>query len=728
MTGKDEQVFLCFKCGRTFNRKSNCVRHENTCSTKNDNKETDRTVCKKCRQPFSSYSSRLKHEKKCNDDDKRNKSRNFSCNVCKQSFETASQLVAHENETKHNEAGSSKGPKCHKCGIRCDSYKQLYRHRVINHSQTDEVMQTLQTDPWTENNTVPPWDSEDEESQNLKKTYEQHKHLILKQRKTLGKIKTSYNFPVSDQLSVDQMMSHLETIYEDNDYAFKLNISLGIILQHLDTGSLRYFVPYHNKTIFSVPVYVRSRRDLDRIRARLSQLDVTEYARRQRPNTQWKPLMVTNVVYEIYITSYPLGLGQVLPRFITRSKSIISFEKNHATGKLYTDNKCFFRCLAYHQSKKKNCELLTKTLQKQWFRYAKNSHFKSAEISIDQMPDLERCFGVNINVFSLHPDKTVKPVFKSRELQKKDNKPDTMILNLYDNHLSYVTKFLSYASKIECLMCGRLFSRKSKFNAHSKSCDKLSTLKFPGGYYAPPKTIFEKLSEIGITVEKSLQHYPWMIVYDMEAMLLKQNEDQSIWSHEHRPISVCLTSNVSGFEDIKFIFDPEEDNLVEEMIDHMNLISSKAYDLAKQRWQNVFDSFEQLERKWRFECDGNSSDNDVADTCVETNVAEPPSKEFLHAVSKENVYYDYIKRLQTDDEARVQYNDWSDIQDNTDDVDVDGENDRTDEDECDTDMTTKRLMSKLIAKYKAEFDIYCNRVPCIGYNSGKYDINLIRKK
>ena len=77
------------------------------------------------------------------------------------------------------------------------------------------------------------------------------------------------------------MMSHLEEIFQDNQFCFKVNISLGLILQHRDTGVFRYFVPYHNETLFSVSMYVRNRRDLDRIRYWLSQLDVHKYARRQ---------------------------------------------------------------------------------------------------------------------------------------------------------------------------------------------------------------------------------------------------------------------------------------------------------------------------------------------------------------------------------------------------------------------------------------------------------------
>ena len=82
----------------------------------------------------------------------------------------------------------------------------------------------------------------------------------------------------------------------------------------------------------------------------------------------------------------------------------------------------------------------------------------------------------------------------------------------------------------------------------------MSKLKFPGGFHQSPKTIFGKLEEIGIPVAKSLQHYPWFIVYDMEALLLKSDTaEQSIWKTEHRPVSVCINSNVPEFEGIKLV-------------------------------------------------------------------------------------------------------------------------------------------------------------------------------
>ena len=90
-----------------------------------------------------------------------------------------------------------------------------------------------------------------------------------------------------------------------------------------------------------------------------------------------------------------------------------------------------------------------------------------------------------------------------------------------------------------------------------------------------------------------------------------------------------------------------------------------------------------------------------------------------------------MKRLQSNDTADVRYNDWTDGFDDDDDNDNDlDQNDVPTEilDEPEPDPTAKRLMNKLIEKYKKEFQTYCRRAVCIGFNSGKlYDINLIRK-
>ena len=65
-----------------------------------------------------------------------------------------------------------------------------------------------------------------------------------------------------------------------------------------------------------------------------------------------------------------------------------------------------------------------------------------------------------------------------------------------------------------------------------------------------------------ICVENRLQYYPWLLTWDMEALLVNLEDENSMWKAKYSPISVCITSNVSGFEGTNFISDPNFDNFL----------------------------------------------------------------------------------------------------------------------------------------------------------------------
>lgn len=206
------------------------------------------------------------------------------------------------------------------------------------------------------------------------------------------------------------------------------------------------------------------------------------------------------------------------------------------------------------------------------------------------MTKLEKWFQTNISMFCLNEDETVRPCFKSREqFPKKAGQPLVMHLNLYENHSSYIEKLNSYCKKFERILCGRRFDSNRNQNKHAKGSDKVKKLKFPGEYFSPMKTTFEKLNEIGITVDPSLQYHPWLLTMDMEAILVKAEGEVEIWKAKHRPICVCMTSKVTDFEDTNFILDHNEDNLVKRMVEHMTTVSKQTYKLAKERWPSVFE-------------------------------------------------------------------------------------------------------------------------------------------
>ena len=81
------------------------------------------------------------------------------------------------------------------------------------------------------------------------------------------------------------------------------------------------------------------------------------------------------------------------------------------------------------------------------------------------------------------------------------------------------------------------------------------------------------------------------------------------------------------------------------------------------------------------------------------------------------MFYDYIKRLQTDDQASVEYNDWSITHEDNDCSDIREDNDdstEADEDEREIDMTAKRLMSKLLQKTKKNLTCTANKSHALG--------------
>lgn len=137
-------------------------------------------------------------------------------------------------------------------------------------------------------------------------------------------------------------MGYAEDIYRQQERAFRLSVVFGVILQNRQTDQYRYFVPYNNNGIFERPVYVSRRTDRHRLRQQLERKDIMNELLRQRPDTKWIPVLVTNVHFVVYSTFYPLGQGQ-LPLYLLKKDNLYALVKNQHTGKPYKDQLYAFR-------------------------------------------------------------------------------------------------------------------------------------------------------------------------------------------------------------------------------------------------------------------------------------------------------------------------------------------------------------------------------------------------
>ena len=613
------------------------------------------------------------------------------------------------------------------CTVMCSSRQQLYIHKMNQHGYGEN-----QQEPWNSEDGAPWSTMEDDTGRQLRSTYMLNKQHILRQN-SLGAIRKDYNFPTNDlREGTDEIMNYVKYVFEQQSSSFKFNMAFGLILRNEEDEEFKYFIPYTNATIFPSNLVMSAKKDLLKISTKLQNMDISDYIRKQRPSTKWRVAMVTNVLCYVYSTGFPLGSGK-LPEYIVNSHVIKGLEC-HRNGKLYKDNLCAFRCLAAHRKQKE--ETVIPQYYHQWAEYFALHCGKAIPddrgayegVNLNDMHHFENCFSLQVTVAELKVNGNV--IVRHHSSTDFDEK---MYLNVYDQHLSYITNFSAYAQKFECPSCNRMFKLMWDVKRHLRVCSTLTKYKYPGGHHKAPEDIFSQLEEYGINVSMDERFFPWFGVYDFEAILKKnkqQNSDKLTWTTEHVPISVSICSNVPEFKDAKCIINPDTDQLIEEMVEYFTHISAQSSKLAMEKWSCTIDELKKQMKYWepkKKEEEEEDTENDVRDDeAMDTTENEPPSKEFLEAMSRPNTYRDFQQKLHHDhwDVNYRSQQSTDNCQDDEEEMDIDADEDLGSDDA----EYVKILMFNSLKRMYAKFMTYCEQLPILGFNSSSYDLNLVKAK
>ena len=318
-----------------------------------------------------------------------------------------------------------------------------------------------------------------------------------------NRLRDWYNFRLRD-LQPANILEHLSTIFHEQHTVFKVNLSFAFILRNNETGQLRYYhASRNNHLVFPAPFLIAREVELQQVREALNNLDILEWARQQRDNSKWVVEQITNVTFFVTkLRGHPIGFGLELPPYLKNNQGLLSLIRN-VNGKQYQDNLCFFRALALGNG----CTL--KTLEKATRKYFEkyrathlgNMNMKDFEgVKLEDLWDLERLFEKNIFVYSLGytredgdddddiPDIAARLIYRSICHYK-----DTMYLNLYENHFSYICDMTKYTHSYQCSRCGKYWKTGFQLNRHEKTCEGTVVHKFPGGVYKTPPSIFTQL-------------------------------------------------------------------------------------------------------------------------------------------------------------------------------------------------------------------------------------------
>ena len=531
------RVHACRHCGEVFPSYSDLRQHLDSHASGHK--------CATCGRAFTRRANLQRHASRC-------RPTPFVCDVCRRSFTRERNLDRHKRTVQ--------------CGSPPQPGPAPKRRRIVARLNEDPVL-------------APPVEhaANDELSSAIRDAVRENWGSV-RTHVVNGPVQTRYNHRLTS-LDTRDLHDQLFLLFEEQTTAFKVNVSFGFILKQKATSRLRYYHSSNNccGRYLEEPSLITNRADFDRFLARIQESDILQWAVAQRPNSDWVCEHVTNATFFLNrIVDHPIGCVVInLPDYVKNNKVIVGLAKDE-NGVTYNDNLCLFRCLALHRG----CDVrrLETTVVTLYAKYTDNTPVHDfAGVTLDDLHKVESKFETNVVVYQLveiDNGKTMAELVRRSPGQY----PETMYLNLYEAHFSYIKDIRMYSHSYKCSKCEQALWKSSwELHRHERTCEAGVNRIYKGGVYRPPGSIFERLDDEGIIASPVLRYFPYRATFDFECYFsderLPVNSDTLQWSARHVPLSVSVASNVPGYEPAQcYVTDGDSDKLVADMMDHLTAI------------------------------------------------------------------------------------------------------------------------------------------------------------
>ena len=549
------RVHACRHCGEVFPSYSDLRQHLDSHASGHK--------CATCGRAFTRREYLLKHSSRC-------RPKPFVCDVCRRSFTRERNLDRHKRTVQ--------------CGSPPQPGPAPKRRRIAS----------LDEDPLT----PPPVEhAANDELSSAIRDFVHENWGSVRTHVVHGPIQTRYNRRLTG-LDMRDLHDQLFLLFDQQTTAaFKVNVSFGFVLREKENNRLRYYHSSNNccGRYLEEPSLITNRDDFESFLERIREPDILQWAVAQRPNSDWVCEHVTNATFFLNrIVDHPIGcVGIVLPPHIKRNKSIIGLETD-GNGRPYIDNLCLFRCLALH---------LGREAAALYAEYTDTPVRHFAGVTLDELDKVETTFDVNVCVYKLVPTGNEKT---KAEIVRRSlcSYAQTIYLNLYETHFSYIKDINTYCHSWRCRNCETsLWKSPYHLHRHESTCEAGVNRIYKGGVYRPPSSIFQRLDDEGITVPEALRFYPFRATFDFECFFDRDNvpadSDKVHWIARHVPLSVSLASNVPGLEPAQcYVTDGDSDKLVADMMSHLNTISDAAYESLLPLYADVLEELKTRKEAW----------------------------------------------------------------------------------------------------------------------------------
>ncbi len=238
------------------------------------------------------------------------------CNVCDKKFESPFQLMEHRMK-------KCKAKKCQDCGATFQKHTTLLNHLknrkdIVCTCCSKKFCSNVHLNQHLNSMKEPPKDDVDLDQRIQPHTgYEDTDgfQAVIKanSRDIKDRTVTSLNHLVIN-CEIDPTFTYLElgdiisNIYNDRQYAFKLNLSFGYVIFETKTNEYRYHYNSSNSELFDKGFTVTDHEDLDKLMKKIVGLDLATNYYLSRPNSSSVMAGLTNVEIEIFdLENVPIG-------------------------------------------------------------------------------------------------------------------------------------------------------------------------------------------------------------------------------------------------------------------------------------------------------------------------------------------------------------------------------------------------------------------------------------
>ena len=557
------RVHACRHCGEVFPSYSDLRQHLDSHASGHK--------CATCGRAFTRRANLQRHASRC-------RPTPFVCDVCRRSFTRERDLDRHKRTVQ--------------CGSPPQPGPAPKRRRIAS----------LDEDPLT----PPPVEhAANDELSSALQDFVQENWAAIRTHVVTGPVQTRYNHRLTS-LDTRDLHEPLRVLFDQQTTAFKINCSFAFILKNKTTNRLKYYHSSNNccGRLLEEPSLITNRADFDSFLERIREPDILQWAVAQRPNSDWVCEHVTNATFFLNrIVDHPIGcVGINLPDYVKNNKAIVGLEKDRYRMTTYNDNLCLFRCLAIHQGCDVRC--IEATVATLYAKYTDNTPVHDfAGVTLDDLHKVESKFKTNVVVYQLEEidnGKTMAELVRRSPAQYQE----TMYLNLYEAHFSYIKDIRMYSHSYKCSKCEQaLWKCPYDLHRHELTCEAGVNQIYKGGVYRPPSSIFERLDDEGIIASPVLRYFPYRATFDFECYFsderLPVNSDKLQWSARHVPLSVSVASNVPGYEPAQcYVTDGDSDKLVADMMDHLTAISDAAYESLLPLYADVLEELKTRKEAW----------------------------------------------------------------------------------------------------------------------------------